>query len=101
MGDHWRKLRNRPTKLSQLWWWQHDNARLHVSADTHIVSKHVMFPYQQFMYSPDLKFCDRWMGLLKSKRILKQNGFPEWRGHSAGNAAVVLAPDKRVICVGN
>ena len=34
-GDKWRRLHSSPSKLSGVWW-QYDNARPHVVADTHV-----------------------------------------------------------------
>ena len=61
VGDKWRMLRSSPTRLNELWW-QHDNARPHVSAAANsFFQQRKIEMIRQSPYSPDLNFCDRWV----------------------------------------
>ena len=60
-GNKWRVLRKNPIHLKDVFW-QHDNARCHVSAvTTQYFAKRGITLVKQSPYSPDLNLCDRWL----------------------------------------
>lgn len=70
-GDKWRKLKTSPTRLGELWF-QHDNARVHKSAETsEFLRKRGVTLIQQSPYSPDLNQCDRWLFKCIKKELRK------------------------------
>ena len=69
--DKWRCLRTDPTKPMDLFW-QHDNARPHVSCETKafLRRKKINLVFQA-PHSPDLNLCDRFLFPLLKKELRK------------------------------
>lgn len=74
LGDHWRCLHSRRTRLNQLVY-QADNARPHTSAVTkEFIESRQMEVLYQSPYSPDYNLCDRWL-FANLKCQLKKSSF--------------------------
>lgn len=70
-GDKWRHLHSSPIHLSEIYW-QHDNARCHVSlATSTFCACRGMHLVKQSPYSPDLNLCDRWLNALLKEHLQK------------------------------
>ena len=61
VGDRWRTLRSKSTRLSELRW-MHDNARPHSARETvDFFHGRGVQMIKQSPYSPDFNLCDRWV----------------------------------------